>query len=135
METMKKSMKNTYVTFAGFTIFAAIFAAIYEFFSHDVFSKAMVFAFAYPLLLGFVPFFVFYKTEKNIPSDFSRLSYSFGVITMMVGSIFLGVLEIYGTTNKHHVIYYYVAGILLFVGIASWCYTIIKNKKMERKNG
>lgn len=136
MEQIKKTAKNTYITFLVFTVFSAVFALIYEYFSHQVYSYAMIFSFAYPLVLGFIPFFVLYKKGISFfPNDFSRLSYSFGIITLMVGSIFKGVLEIYGTTNRHLVIYYYAAALLLFAGIVTWCYTLIKNKKTENKNG
>ena len=37
------------------TVFSALFGAVYELFSHGVYSYCMIYAFAFPLLLGDIP--------------------------------------------------------------------------------
>ena len=99
------------------SLFVALFGAIYERFSHQVFSGYMIYAFAIPLALGAVPFLWLAKSAKPVPSGFSCCLYHSGIATLTVGCIFQGVLEIYGTTNRLIVIYPIVGGLLTAGGI------------------
>ena len=75
----------------------------------------MLYAFALPLVLGCLPFLIFsYFGAGLYPPLFARQLYHSGIATLTVGSIFVGVLEIYGTTNSLSVIYF-VAGVMLIV--------------------
>ena len=101
--------------FLAVTIFTALFGAVYELFGHGVYSYFMLYAFAFPLILGVVPY-VFCLIRKV--TRFHRLairSWNAGIITLTVGSLFQGVLEIYGTTNSLAVIYQ-IAGVLFLLG-------------------
>ena len=80
------------------TVGCAVFGAVYELFSHEVYSGFMIYAFAFPLLLGVVPFFLLQKRGKPFPGRTADLVHA-GVAALTVGSILQGVLEIYGTTN------------------------------------
>ena len=88
-----------------FTISTFVFGMIYELFSHDVYSNYMIFAFLIPLILGIF----------NIIFDKYIHEYLFksGVITLTIGSIIKGVLDIYGTSND--LVYIYLFGIILLV--------------------
>lgn len=105
--------------YIGLTLFCIIFALIYEQFSHGVSSIFMIFSFMIPLLLGVIPSYIIQKNKiKNSPIYFCS------VLTLMFGSIFKGVLDIYGTTNTKVYIYLVAGIILLIFGIID----IIKEK-------
>lgn len=94
-------------------IFVAAFGAIYEVFSHGVYSWCMLYAFAFPLFGGTLPFLsIGLFSEKQYPTQVCVTLYHCGIATMTVGSIIQGILEIYGTTNML-VSYYWIVGIIL----------------------
>ena len=82
---------------------------IYESFSHEVYSSFMIFAFTIPLIFGFIISF--------IKKDYLNTFYNLGIITLSIGSIFQGVLEIYGTTNRLVYIYLICGIVLIIIGI------------------
>lgn len=97
----------------------ALFGAIYEHFSHQVYSGWMIYAFMIPLGLGTVPFLLMGLRRK--PADLlcgmPLLLYNSAVAALAVGSAFQGILEIYGTTNR--LIYFYpgLAAVLLITAL------------------
>ena len=94
-------------------IFMALFGAIYEIFSHEVYSYYMIYAFALPLCLGVLPSLAIGIFDLMIPSPKAARFWAYGIATLTVGSAFKGVLDIYGTTNR--LIYVYpIAGAILF---------------------
>jgi len=96
-----------------FSLGTAVFALVYEHFSHGVVSCFMVFAFLIPLLGGAV---------RLIPSFNARTQGKIwgacGILTLTVGSIVRGILEIYGTTNRLCAIYGIVGAAFLVMDIA-----------------
>lgn len=58
--------------------------------------------------------------EKKTFSKSSVCAYHSGIATLTVGSIFKGVLEIYGTTNQLIVVYWIAGFGLLFIGILTY---------------
>lgn len=115
-----------------FAAFCAIFAAIYEHFSHQVYSPYMICAFLFPVCLGIVPDIIRLKLCKSpkylqkaglIYSrhdishiyEISLVMQQCGIYTFAVGSIFRGILDIYGTTNVLSAVYWW-AGAFLFIG-------------------
>ncbi|MBE6881354.1 MAG: hypothetical protein E7490_11065 [Ruminococcaceae bacterium] len=110
----KKALKTGFIYVLA-SAFCGLFAFIYELFSHEVWSFAMVFSFAIPLVMGAIPYLAIGIFGKNKPLCRPALNlHAFGVATLTVGSIFLGVLEIYGTTNSLTVIYL-IAGLVFTV--------------------
>lgn len=114
-------------------VFCALFGAVYERFSHEVYSSYMLYAFAFPLVGGALPFGLLANWGRPMmPSDpdkrgsYTRAArprprmpgpcalglYGAGIATLTVGSIFRGVLDIYGTSNSL-VRVYWTAGIVL----------------------
>ena len=83
----------------------AVFGAVYELFSHGVCSCFMICAFAFPLLLGAVPFFLLRKHGKPFPGKAAGLVHA-GVAALTVGSVVQGILAIYGTTNPLTAVYW-----------------------------
>ena len=107
-----------------FTLFIMVFGYVYEYFSHDVYIVFMQYAFVFPLILGGVPFLIFYLFRKNIKINISITLYNNAVITITMYSILKGVLEIYGTTNMLLSLFLYEAFLLLFLSITIKIYEI-----------
>lgn len=98
-----------------------LFGIIYEYFSHGVYSAYMMFAFCIPLAGGTLTAFLLSLFERKKPfSKISVCAYHSGIATLTVGSIFKGVLEIYGTTNQLIVVYWIAGFGLLFIGILTY---------------
>ena len=106
------------------TVCCALFGAVYELFSHEVYSYFMIYAFAFPLLLGAVPFFLIQNRGKPFPGGTADLIHA-GVAALTVGSFLQGVLEIYGTGNPLTAVYWAAGGVLTFVG---WLVAFKKGK-------
>ena len=109
-------------------IFLALFGAVYEIYSHQVYSFYMLYAFAFPLVGGVLPFLVLHLWDATwYPNLWMRRLYHAGIATLSVGSVIQGVLEIYGTTNAL-VRWYWVIGIgLIFLSLLQI------NKKISSK--
>lgn len=95
------------------SLFLALFGAVYELFSHEVYSYSMIYAFLLPLAGGALPFlFLALKGRERNPAAVPRLLYHSGIAVFTTGLLLNGVLEIYGTTNTL-LKYYWIAGALL----------------------
>lgn len=119
-------IKRTIIKYIFFTIFILVFGQIYEHFSFGVISNYMIYAFLIPLILGLLINTIIYFT-KIVPSKTGSCLYNNGIITLTVGSILRGVLDIYGTTNMYLKIYLYAGVLLIIVGIIFYIINIIKN--------
>ena len=106
---------KTIFLYLAATMFCIVFGAIYESFSHGVYSFFMIYAFLFPLAGGMIPLFLMQRCCLPKPSFAAGALYHAGIATATVGSIVSGVLEIYGTTNSLTIIYW-LAGILLSGG-------------------
>lgn len=116
----EKRAKKTAFVYLLIALFCAFFGAVYEVFSHDVYSGYMIYAFAFPLAGGTLPFLAMSLcSTKRYPNAIARNLYHSGIATLTVGSIIRGVLDIYGTTNSLSGIYWIVGGILTVMGILS----------------
>lgn len=101
--------------------FCALFGGIYESFSHGVYSYPMLYAFAYPLIGGGLPFLILGLSRcKVYPGAMEAAIYHCGIATLTLGSIIRGVLEIYGTTNYLTVYYLYAGSALVGIGFLIW---------------
>lgn len=106
---IKKVRKN----YLYYSIFLIIFAIIYESFSHGVYSNYMIFAFLIPFIYGFLGSFLLKKKKNKLGNTL----YNFGIVTLSVGSVIKGVLDIFGTTNWLVNIYLYTGIVLVVFGI------------------
>lgn len=113
METQMESGKRRIMKNTVFAAFCILFAAIYETCSHQVYSLFMIGAFLFPVLLGIVPDLI-RKKMGHTGNEIALALQQCGIYTLTVGSIFRGILEIYGTTNSAGTVYW-VAGIGLYV--------------------
>jgi len=120
--------KATKVAFTYFLIslFWALFGGIYEIFSHEVYSFYMIYAFAIPLVMGTLPFWIYGMSGRDskdledesgsghkYPNSVTLNLYHAAIATLTIGSIMKGVLDIYGTTNSLIKIYPSVGAVLL----------------------
>ena len=97
----KHSAAKTSFVYLLISVFCAMFGGVYETYSHEVYSYYMIYAFAFPLVGGALPFAaISLSRAKHYPGAIARNLYHAGIATMTVGSIIQGVLEIYGTTNE-----------------------------------
>ena len=98
------------------TIFLALFGAIYELFSHGVYSYHMIYAFGFPLIMGVLLYAVLILKGKYPRRSFLNV-WNTAIATFCLGSVFEGVLEIYGTSNPLVIVYPVAGGILLIIGL------------------
>ncbi len=86
-----------------------LFGAVYERFSHGVYSGFMLYAFAVPLVGGTLLCFLLDQFSRTwMPGRLIRNLYHSGIAAWTVGCLFQGVLEIYGTTNRLTAVYWIV---------------------------
>ena len=106
------------------------FSAVYECFSHQVYSRAMILAFLYPLLGGLLPatLLLLMKTELQ-PGEWTCSLWGAGIASLTLGSLFRGVLEIYGTTSRLSGVYSALGWTLLAFGILSWTVELFRPEK------
>jgi hypothetical protein len=115
-------MKKSFI-YLGISAFVFIFSQVYEHFSHGVYSGFMIYAFLIPFVGLFVPSILL---KRDIP-DMAKLSLKCGIATLTVGSIYKGVLEIYGTSTNFEIIYLTVGLVLcILAGILMAIKTNIK---------
>ena len=135
-----KTLRSLYI-YIGITIFIGLFGAVYEVFSHNVFSPAMYLAWLIPCFLGVGVYLALaFAPIDKVPGTLVECIYNFGVAMLTVRSIFIGVIEIYGTTNKAMLATYTVLSIVfLVVGgsayIAVILYSIISSKRKNNRQG
>ena len=134
-EKISKNVMRTLFIYIGITLFVILFSTIYEINSHKVYSADMVFAFIYPLIFGvgmytllrFIPI-------ARVPGIIPATIYNFGVAMLTVRSIFIGVLKIYGTTNRAMVVIYTVLALtFIIIGFGLYLFIIIKGITEKRR--
>ena len=105
IEKRRRKMAQTGFVYLGMSLFCALFGAVYEGFSHGVYS-------CFPLAGGVLPFFALAFSNRRPPGRAALNLYHSGIAAMTVGSLFKGALEIYGTTNRLVAVYWMVGGLL-----------------------
>lgn len=105
---------------SGYVVFSLavlIFGAVYEYFSHEVYSGYMLYAFVIPLVLGVTVFFFLMKYHAPYPDLISECLYTAGIATLTTASMLSGVLEIYGTENSKVLILWILGIVLCIAGV------------------
>lgn len=95
------------------TALVGIFGMVYEHFGHGVYSAFMACAFLIPLLGGALPCLVHALHGRREWPVWAVRLHHWGLATLTMGSLFQGVLEIYGTTNRLVWVYLIVGCALL----------------------
>ena len=116
------------------SLFLALFGAVYEAFSHGVYSYGMIYAFAFPLVLGVLPFLLIGMLRAPYPGRMTRSVYHAGIATLAVGSIVSGVLEIYGTTSPLTIVYWILGGALVLAGAAAYGFSRLRTANTADAN-
>ena len=125
MFTSQLNVKNAYLKTAYvyllISLFCVLFGAVYELFSHEVYSFYMIYAFVFPLVGGVLPFLLMAMGKLFINSSAVSCNlYHAGIATLTIGSILTGIVEIYGTTNTLIRIYW-MAGTFMILGSLLLC--------------
>ena len=115
------------------TMLCAGFGAVYEYFSHGVYSYYMLYAFAFPLCGGVLPCFLWAHTRLHPPGLVAQRFYHAGIATWTIGSMVQGILEIYGTSNYLTQIYWYAGTLTTLTGFSLWAWDVIKMRLSQRR--
>lgn len=99
--------------------FTGLFAAVYEIFSHEVYSVYMIGAFLIPLLLGALPAVLIASAARHFPGKETCRLWAWGLSALTIGALFQGALEIYGTTNRLIAAYPAAGALLLIAALIS----------------
>ena len=105
---------------AGASALCALTGAVYEIFSHEVYSFFMIYAFALPLGLGVLPLLFLLIKGLRLPGKNALWLWNAGIATLTAGSLMKGVLDIYGTTNNLVKIYPVLAVPMLLTAAVIW---------------
>jgi uncharacterized membrane protein YraQ (UPF0718 family) len=73
------------------------------------------------------------STGVFFPGRFTRHAWNSGLAALTVGSIFKGVLDIYGTTNKLIAVYPAAAAVLISAAVISFSMSYAAIRKMRRE--
>ncbi len=115
----RRCMARTGFAYLFAALLVALFGAVYERFSHGVYSYFMLYAFVIPLGGGALPFFALAFSERlPLPCATVYRLYHSGIAALTVGCCFAGALEIYGTTNRQIAVYWIVGFGFLACAIA-----------------
>lgn len=98
--------------YLGISVFVFILGQIYEYFSHGVYSSYMLYAFLIPFIGLFIPSLLNNINLKRTVSDNVTLPWKCGIATLSAGSIYKGILEIYGTSGTFEMVYLIIGSFL-----------------------
>ncbi len=119
-QNAKKASKTSFI-YLVISIFCLLLGAVYEKFSHEVYSFYMIYAFAFPLVGGALLFCILgFVGPEKYPRSLARNLYHSGIATLTVGSFLQGILDIYGTTNALINYYWMVGGSLLIITLLAY---------------
>ena len=127
IDSKQKKDRKCSAIYLGISAFVLLFGVIYELFSHSVRSVFMEFAFVCPFVLGVILFFILSFTSFS-PCDAARRLWHSGVATLTVGSVFRGVIEIYGTDSPYPAVYLVTGATLFAVSVICEIISRIRNK-------
>ncbi len=134
MYTSELDIKRDLIRSITATVFFALFGAVYELFSHEVYSYYMIYAFALPLLLGVLPYALLLNAKKY-PCRTAAALWNSGAAVLSVGCAFRGALDIYGTTNSLIIVYPVAGAVLLTAGLIAGTIGMQKKKRSPERTG
>lgn len=110
-------------------VFCALFSAIYENFSHGVYSRSMIFMFVIPLAASALFLLIFLIRPSKRPSPWPRSLFGSGVAALTVGSCWRGVIHIYGITSGFTKVYFAVGAVLVLAAAILYVKELAAGKK------
>jgi len=133
IELNRKRASETAFIYLFISLLFILFGAVYEIYSHEVYSYYMIYAFVFPLVYGTLPFMVLSLEKiKKYPNAIARNLYHSGVATLTIGSTVRGVLDIYGTTNTLSDYYWYVGIVLIVIGVIAGIVGFFLQRREQR---
>lgn len=121
--------------YALMVVLCGLFSSVYQYFSHQVYSDYMVYAFTIPLLLGVTPHAIFAAYPRwNKGCYWQKMTQAFAIAVLTVGSIVQGMLEIYGTTSPFTIYYLVIGSLLLTFSCVSFIRDYKKQKRRPRRH-
>lgn len=123
------------IFYSAESIVTLIIGAVYEIFSHEVYSPFMYLMFMIPLLLGVLPNLAAKLINKSfLTSKEGKLAYRMGVLTLIFGSFLKGVFDIYGTSSVYTKFYLPVGSVMIIAALVLELYVkrMTKNEDDER---
>ncbi len=115
IKKVKKSLRKKADIWLYLALFFCLVGRVYEYFAYNVFSYALIYAFVYALVFGCLFRIILIKSPvQYMPGHLSNSMYDCGIITLTVGAIIDGILEIYGTVSTY-IRYYYIVGTLVML--------------------
>ena len=132
----KKTLIAILIAYTCITIFILIFGIIYESFSHDVYSFWMQFAWIWVLAFGLVPHLLLLVLPiKRVPGLLTGCCLNLGVALFTAGSIYKGVVDIYGTTrNEMFSAYMIISAIMLGAAIGLYAFGLSYFDNSDKEN-
>ena len=124
-----RALRTAFIHLA-IAIFTALFGAVYENYSHGVYSYYMIYAFAFPLVMGTLPYIAIALFGiKRYPSSVTNAIYNCAIATLTLGSILQGVLVIYGTSNTLVYVHIIMGAVLVVASVITYfAFDKINNK-------
>ena len=120
-------MKKTVRVYLYVSLVTVIFGHVYEHFSHGVYSREMFWAFLIPLFAGAGVFRAVSLLNLRTPPDKNEMMlYHWGIAALTAGSLFQGVLEIYGTENPLVKVYGAAGAALIALGVIKYIVRLSK---------
>lgn len=113
-ELLAKKSKS----FLILTLFIIIFEMVYEALGHGVVSFFMIGAFLFPAVMGVLFYLMLSKINGTFYiSGLFRILWGSSLYTFMLGFIYKGILDIYGTFSKYTLVYWVAGAFLLVVSL------------------
>ena len=130
-----KEIKKAPIVYIGVSVLCLITFIIYNQFSHGVTSPYMTYLFAWPLLLGFVP----YALLTGIPGAYypGRIAanvYNSGVASITVSSLLKGIFDIAGNSSIYQSLLMSIGVGLLMFGVFIYLIPILMMRNIEKKD-
>ena len=118
MSISVKELKRQLAIQLAVTVFVAFTGAVYEYFGRGVYSYFMIYAFAFPLVMGVVPYSIMLMRDRAPDRVFLNL-WNSAIAALCTGSVFAGVLAIAGYTNAKILIYQIAGFVLALAAVVS----------------
>ena len=123
-------MAKTALGYMAAALFLGIFAVIYEHFSFGVYSPYMAAAYLIPLAGGALPALALSLYGRcPLPGWLPSEIYRTGIATLAMGSVFRGILDIYGTTNHLLRIYLIAGGALIAASVLMYLAALVRRRE------
>ena len=122
----KRALLDRGIRYLTAAILTAAAGAVYELFSHGVYSYFMIYAFMVPLAGGVLPSLLALRAaggRRDVSAEGGTLSSGLqfaAIITLTAGSFMKGILDIYGTTNRLMAVYTVLGLMLLTASVIAY---------------